>query len=592
MAHDVLQMTFVLALGSVGGCYTGLASISDDTDGIGSGPGGDQQPSPDGDEEPQAGNPDVIEGQWRRLTRAEYRSTLVDLLGISLGASAAQDLVGGLGELESIPEAHVLYPHLDQAVGQEHVNAYVALGLEVGNAVAQDPAALEALMGACAVDGDASNDAACVEDFVEDFGALVHRRPLQGWEHAFYVDEVARVEGEVLSVEPMRVATLVAAMLNAPNFIYQVELGESEPDERAADEMFELTAWEQAARLSYRFWGTMPDAELREAARSGGLLTDEGWEAQVRRVVADRRAATHLTQSFFRRWLHLDDIPDLDNALAAPGFEEFSGDLDIGDDLRESMIDDVLASVRFHVWDEPGTYAAWLTSPHAFARENDLAAIYGTAPWDGVSVPPEPDEAERAGLLTRPAFMLHNQTRAHLIHRGAFVLEQLSCTSLGAPPPDAESEPFEPPEAPSAREYAEARTAAPACAGCHSVINPVGYALAHYDSLGRYMEEEAIFDEIEGTLLRHATVDASGTLPLAGGSHPLESAADLGEVLLDGPGQDCMAQRLAHFFTEVEQARDSQTVVAVAAALMDGTIQDALVEIAMQPNFRQKAWRH
>lgn len=574
------------------GCYEGVATVPSDTDGADtstpSSETGQSSGGTDGSdplpEDPPGSSPDVFGGEWRRLTRRELERTLVDVLTPRLGRDTAAQVVSEQPALAQLPEANVLFPHLDQAVGGEHVAAYVGLGIEFGDALIVDEH-LGAFVGACAVNDITEDDANCLNAFIDELGMRVHRRPLRDWERAHYLDVAYAASTDALDRDGLR--RLTAAFFNAPNFLYQVEIGEDAPEQRTDAEPFMLDDWELASRLSYRFWGTMPDDELFAAAEDGVLSTAEGWEREARRVVADARTAEYLTESFFRRWLVLDEIPNLDNALATPGFEEFAGDLDVGDELRAAMIEDVLASVRYHVWDDPGSYADWLTSPYVFAENDDLAQIYGAPRWDASTEPPQAPEGERSGLLTRPALMLHNTTRAHVIHRGAYVYLDLLCREIGAPPPDAESEPFEVAEDATAREWAQARTESQACAGCHSQLNPMGFVFSHYDALGRWSEIERVFHEAHGELLREAPVDARTELP----GVPLEHPDDLSEVLTSGEGQRCAALHMAHFFTDHEQARDSATVVAATDALLDGTIQDALFEIARRPHFRQRIWR-
>ena len=529
---------------------------------------------------------DLIEHSgFRRLTRREYGATLHQLLEMALESSTASRIIGTVA-IDSIPKSQTRFSNLDQAVSQEHVNAFVEIAMDVASEID----ALESvgvLVGDCFSDSDDAG--VCMTDFIRRFGRLVHRHPLSEDEVAFYRDQVYADNSQLnLRAERGRVRTLIAVMLASPNFIYQIELG-SEP---VVNDTIKLDAYELASRLSYQYWGTMPDAELFAEAESGALLTDAGWEASVRRVVSDQRTAEHLAEVFFRGWLHLDELPMLENVTNATGFLDLAGEITVSDTLRKAMIDDVLASAKYHGWTVPGTYDDWVQSPFAFPLHEDLASIYGVPIWSGEGEPPRAPLGQRAGLVTRPAFMLTNTPRRHLIHRAIVVLKYLACRTVPAPPADAESAPFTAPVNGNSREYTSARTASSACTGCHSAINPIGFALGQFDSLGRHTEQEMIFSD-DGEFVAFSEIDTNSHITaLTAEPFDASGAQDITDALADdGPGAQCLAENLAHFLTGTEQPPNAKSVRQLESALRTGTIQDALIAAAVRPAFREKVWR-
>ena len=125
------------------------------------------------------------------------------------------------------------------------------------------PARVAAVFGTCSNAG-ASVDAACLRAFVKSFGEIALRHPLSDDDVTFYA-------ATATSTPPSKsdLVNVIAVLLSSPRFLYRVESGGAE----VALDVYALDAWELAARLSYHFWGTMPDATLRADAVSGALLT-------------------------------------------------------------------------------------------------------------------------------------------------------------------------------------------------------------------------------------------------------------------------------------------------------------------------------
>src|SRR6187402_1982550 len=124
----------------------------------------------------------------RRLTMNQYRNTLVDFVGNATGslADASAVLSELSGALERLPsdrreptseDLHGSYRRLDQSLQQLHVDAYYDVGVAAGAALTR-PERLAQVVGACAVDQDASNDAACLSELVSRLGQRALRRPL------------------------------------------------------------------------------------------------------------------------------------------------------------------------------------------------------------------------------------------------------------------------------------------------------------------------------------------------------------------------------------------------------------------------------
>src|SRR5260221_10242086 len=216
----------------------------------------------------------------RRLTATQYRNTVASLAAWSLSDPSLGDAVmQELGDVlamvpvdqrEPVPQdIHGSYRRLDQTLQQEHVDGYYEVGVAAG-ARLTDATRLATVVGACATDGDASNDGKCLDDFIRRFGARAIRRPLSDDEVTFY----RSVYGPDTAANAQAYADVIGVMLNAPAFLYFVEHGDTPVAGQPG--VFEVSAFELAARLSYQFWETMPDDQLWQGASHRALGEPQG----------------------------------------------------------------------------------------------------------------------------------------------------------------------------------------------------------------------------------------------------------------------------------------------------------------------------
>jgi hypothetical protein len=342
-------------------------------------------------------------------------------------------------------------------------------------------------------------DDSCAEDFVRDFGARAWRRPLTETQVqrilALLLAESNRTEGFSLAIQ---------AMLSSPYFVYRSELGTA-----TGDGSYQLDAWEQAAAMSYFYWGTMPDAELFAAAAAGDLEESAGIRSQAERLLADSRARATLA-TFAQQWLGVEAV------LTTQKSEDFP------DEVREAMLAEVGDFYTHVVLDSSGRLPELYTADYTLANPT-LAAWYGleSPGADGIV-----SNAERAGILGMGAVAAtyaHSDQTAP-IRRGLFVREALLCQSLGTPPANAGSVPTVDPNA-TTRERIAQHSADPFCASCHQYIDEAGFGFEGLDTVGQWREEENGFP-----------VDASGNMndiEKLGNrmDHPYQSLPELGELL-------------------------------------------------------------
>ena len=530
----------------------------------------------------------------RRLSRVQYLNTLTDLLSATLPAESAA-VMTSLGPLiEGIPKDDKQGPtkhyggftRLAQTVGQEHVDGSYAVANAVGAALTKTPARLTTVAGACATDADSANDDACLDAFIKSFGERALHRAITAEDVAFY--------RKVAGAAPFDAADwgdVIGILLAAPEFLYFVESGEAAVP--GSKDLFTVSAYELASRLSYHFWQTMPDEELLSHARSGDLTRDEVFQAQVERMFADPRTRATLS-NFYDEWLHRDDVAEIDSRVGTPAFDTLRGDFTPGPDLREDMFAELVDMATYYSLDSKGTIADIYTSKKSFAKTSGLASIYGVPVWDGKSAPPDFTEPARQGLLTRAAMVATGSANTRPVMKGVFIRRALLCEDIPPPPANANAKPIEPTGDLTAREEIAGLTETGVCAGCHATqINGLGYLTENFDSLGRLRTEELLIDAVSGKLKGKKPVN-SAAIPHVkpADSRMAADSRDLSQWMLEsGKAQACFARVYFRFtFGRAEDAkRDACALADLDAQLEKGADLGAVLErVALGPAFRQR----
>lgn len=590
------------------GCYHGgedAVAETDAADGTaGDGPG-DGDGSDTADDSNDSGSTDGVfscdTDVWpdslsmRRLSRVQYRNTVHSLVQWAAGPGAPEVLASVSPMLERMPADIPQAVHgprggfrrLDQSVHQEHIDASYDVASSAATELTQEH--LESVAGSCAVDGDVSNDETCIDDFIERFGVRALRRPLTDDERLFY-REVYDADGVTRGTEPEAFADVIVVMMTAPSFLYMVEHGEDELAD--APGVYRLGPYELAQRLSYQFWQAPPDQALLEAAASGELVTDAGYEAQVERVLADPRADSAVHE-FFGEWMWLEELPALDARVGTPVFDAFLGGYEVTPETTSHMVDEVLDAAAYYL-DGGASFDEFFLSDRSFATTPDLAAIYGVPVWEGGEPPVFPD-AERGSLIARAAFVASGSSNTRPIMKGVRIREALLCDQLDPPPDNAAGNPPDLSPDSTTREVVEELTeqAGTSCAGCHlTQINPLGYATESFDALGRHRTHQTLFDEDGNVTGQREVNTASRPLLTPGDDSEVSSAAELGVMLLESERvQSCFARNYVRwtFGRAEDEAADGCMLRDTTDALLEGAaMREVLRSIALRDEFKTR----
>jgi hypothetical protein len=535
----------------------------------------------------------------RRLTMSQYRNTLADFVAFATGdaseaAAVLAELSGALGRLPqdrrepTSEDLHGSYRRLDQSLQQLHVDSFYDLGVATGAALTT-PARLGKVVGACATDRDAGNDAACVTEAITRLGARALRRPLDADELGFYES----VYGADKAPNPAAFADVLGVLLNAPQMLYFVEHGVSEVAGKPS--VFELSSYELASRLSYQLWQTAPDAELLAHAADGRLLDATSYRAEVARLLADARAHAALDE-FFADFAKVEELPALDAKNNDVVFKAFAGSQLPSAKLRQDMIDDVLGLFGYYTWQKPSGLASLFQSEVSFAKSPELAQLYGVPAWDGRADPPAFPAGQRPGLLTRALFLSTGSPNTRPIMKGVFIRKNILCDAIPPPPPGANAKPPELQPGMTTRETVEELTQMPGtvCAGCHlALINSLGFATENFDALGRYRTEQRFFDAA-GNPAGSKPVTTSGVPHVTDVETAVTGAGDLmPQILASGKVEACLSR---NFFRYTFARWEDPTVDGCALESMrrslenGGTIVDLVMAATLDGSFRQRAF--
>jgi hypothetical protein len=326
------------------------------------------------------------------------------------------------------------------------------------------------------------------------------------------------------------------------------------------------------------------------------LLEDDVFNAQVARMLEDPRARPALDE-FFADWVKVEELAQLDAKNADPVFAAFAGDDLPGPELRQAMIDEVIALLRHYTWDDPAPLADVLTTELAFTEDQALADIYGIEPWDGQGEPPSFPAGQRPGLFTRALFLSSGSASTRPIMKGVFLRKHVLCDTIPPPPPGANAMPPELRSDMTTRQVVEELTEreGTVCAGCHTtIINPLGFATESFDALGRFRTEQRLFDE-DGSEIDSKPIDTIDTPRVTPGDDSVAAdATELMSIIAEsGKAEACLARNYFRFtharWEDVE--RDGCALESMRQVLAEGgSITDLVRATVQTPAFKQRSF--
>lgn len=478
----------------------------------------------------------------RRLTPDQYRAVVTDVFGPAV-------------KIEGRFEPGIRYDGLF-AVGYGHVGV-TRTGLEQYDAMARGIAAQvvspehrDSLIP-CLPHSSTAADDDCTAQFFTAAGPLLYRRPLTPAELDLAV-AIARVTAQKLHNFYSGIEMSLTGMLDSPPFLFRREIAEPDPDRPGS---YRMDAYSRASQLSFFLWNSGPDRALMATARSGALQTEPGLRKEVDRMLQSPRLEAGV-RAFFADMLQFDLFDTL--AKEAKIYPKWTAR--VGVDAQEQTLRTIVDMLlRQH-----GDYRDLFTTQKTFLTPI-LGSLYrvpvaqNSAPWQRYEFP---DGDPRVGVLTQASFVaLHShEGLSSPTLRGKALRELLLCEPVPPPPGNvnfAVAQDTHNPNFKTMRDRLSAHRTDPTCAGCHKLMDPIGFALENFDSDAGYRTAENgqplnTSGELDGILF----IDASG-LGRAMHDNPATSACLVRQVYSYATGRGAMRRDMRWIrFLETRFAED------------------------------------
>jgi hypothetical protein len=389
---------------------------------------------------------------YRRLSRIEFDNTLYALLGDDTNPAR-----------RILPE-DVAAPFDNdfetQVASAPFVSGIETMAIDVATRFLQNTPQRDSIIG-CVPSGAGDTD--CLKKFVTDFGRSIFRRTLTVTEVQNFVDlgsEFSSSENDFYS----GIDVVLRVFLQSPEFIYRIEIGYD-----SGSELYRLTDFEIATRLSYFILGTTPDKVLLDLAENKKLNTAEQLRAQASRLLELPQAVDRMDH-FHALWLGYHQLPH------PPA-------------LTTAMREESKALVKRIIFSEDRPWWDIFLLDETYIDQT-LASHYGISGMQG----PDPQwvkyvNSARMGLLSHGSFLSVNTIAGDTSPtlRGKLIRNQLLCQEIPPPPPTVNVD--EPPQDPEGSpckwdRYKAHREVGSSCLGCHQAIDPIGFGLENFDQAG------------------------------------------------------------------------------------------------------------
>jgi hypothetical protein len=513
---------------------------------------------PDEPPPPSAGPIPFVRLDVRRLTLAEVRQSLLDVIGVDVGAELGSIAPDPLKLEDNVTK--LVFPFDNLASQQTSSLPYVdsmksALDAAADRFVADD--ALRSSRLPCAM--ASVEDEACLRDIIAVMGRRLWRRPLGADEITSFVG--AMNSGRAAGTANETLVVVMRALLLTPDFLFRIEQGV--PDEDDAS-LLRLDSFEVASRLSFLAWGAGPDDVLLDAAAANELGTPNEREQQLQRLLSDARASRQLGR-FHSMWFGYER-PQLPSSLIAPMRAE-----------ADALVERVTLTDR----------APWrevLTRTETFV-DDSLAEHYGLQLPGGGPAWVSTEGSGRGGLLGQGSFLANGAKFGDTspTTRGAIIQTLLFCASALHPDPSLM---VNVDEAPAAEEgqsnckidrYARHRNDG-ACSGCHAFLDGTGFGLENFDATGAHRTTEAGAPE--------CTIDGTGSVP---GEGDFSGPGELGALLASSDGvNSCLVTQLVRFATgHRERDEDTASITRLTERFVaaEGRLDWLMADVVRQPFF-------
>jgi Protein of unknown function (DUF1592)/Protein of unknown function (DUF1588)/Protein of unknown function (DUF1585) len=424
---------------------------------------------------------------WQ-VTPVQYITTVSDALGVTIVMPRLLPTTRDhfLNDATALAVSDVSFANLEEDLRAQLLTQQAAI-------TARLPCAVAAL------------DATCAGTFLKSVGAVAQGLATPNIAPALQVFTTLSPKA---GARPALDDALLA-LLMSPSVLFRTELGPQDatfgtpapnataPTATTPAATVSLTPVELSRAMSYSITNGPPDATLRGHAADGSLVKSDVFAAELSRLLASPRGQDGM-KSFLIDWAGLASYDGLQKDLLV--FPEFTPA------VKQAMWQETTSFIDYILQQRGGSFVDLMTLQQSFVPPAE-AGIYGlqaTAPAGQLTTLPA---GQRMGLFTQPAVlaMVSDPALSGVIYRGKFVLDRLVCLSLSPPPnvvvefPDFAALGLGPDSTVKQRLGTVENIAQ--CGSCHKMLDPPGFAMEHYDSIGRYRADD-----------QGKTIDATGAL--------------------------------------------------------------------------------
>lgn len=484
----------------------------------------------------------------RRLSNDEYIRTLRDLLGVDISRTQlpADSRAGNFTNVGS------------SNVNSEHALAYAEIVPNASAAINDSNNSVAQNYVTCDVSVGGQN---CAQQIIGNFLPNAFRRSVSGQEVSEYLAHYDFALSEGASAQTA-LALAIEAVLLSPSFNFIVEI-DPLPDLATPRS---LSHYEIASRLSYFIWGSMPDETLLTLAAQSQLQDPVVLQEQVDRMLDDEKSQA-LVDVFFGQWMGINGFDDASN-------DEFNF---VSTELREALVQETKLFFQNLFLRDARDMRDMLSEDRGYVNEL-LASHYGIAGVTGDEHQLATLPGDRVGLLTQGSFLISTsqESESKPVLRGKWVLDQLLCEAPRNPPPNVGDLPPEGEGDLTLKERLSIHRQDPACAACHSSMDPIGFGLENFNQFGQFRTHYTNGD----------IVDSSSAL--ADGEE-FSGAHELSFILQSDPRYtQCVTEKfLSYARGALVGPRDSCKVNAIASSVDQGTfsVREVIKQIVIDPVF-------
>jgi hypothetical protein len=411
-----------------------------------------------------------------------------------------------------------------------------------------------------------AGEASCIDNILNTFARKAYRRTLTSEEKMLLKTVFTTVRTLPMATYDDALAAMTEVILQSPQFLYFTEVGT--PIAGKLRPLNQLTPLETASKLALFLWGSIPDETLLDAAENNRLNTVVDVTREARRILLDPQA----TQGFLNfgvQWLDIEKISGVQkNAQIYPHWSSEIPALALSE--TQWLLETALKN---------GSFVSLMESPKSQVK-GPLASLYGlpaSVDWTLTDLP----ATERAGVLTRGAFLAshaHAEDTSPTL-RGKAVRTRFLCEDIPPPPPNVNVTLPTVTGTSTLRTRLEAHlNASTGCAGCHRLIDPIGFGFERYDGTGKYRLNES----------NGLAIDARGEIVRGFGSTIFNGPLELSTALAhSADGRRCFVTQLYRFAQgRNESSKDRCHLNDLSLKVTEGTsIQDTLVQLVTSQAF-------